>query len=87
MGTLAKRQYAQRQKPHVEFIQVLNEKQKRTFIKKGNLIQTELGPERRCPICGEYWPYDNDFFYDYKSACIACFSERKARYQEEKQCN
>jgi hypothetical protein len=77
-----KRNYTPRDKKHVDFATYITEKQMLSWVRNGTLQQTELGLERRCPICHDYWPYDNGFFYDYKSACIACFQERRERYRE-----
>lgn len=50
-------------------------------------IETELGTERRCTRCKEYWPEDREFFYtskrinratvDIQQPCKACFDEMK----------
>lgn len=45
-------------------------------------IMTDLGKEKRCARCGEYWPADKEFFYQLPdgrlhSYCHACFIERK----------
>ncbi len=44
---------------------------------------TELGEEKRCMSCGEYWPADNEFFEVMRSRrdgwsprCIACIRAR-----------
>lgn len=52
-------------------------------------IVTELGTEKRCPRCNEYWPADTDFFYSQKGKkdglhdwCKACYTAwREARYR------
>lgn len=45
-------------------------------------IYTELGCEKRCSACGEYYPLDNEFFYrkgskngkiKYTAQCKACY--------------
>jgi hypothetical protein len=43
---------------------------------------TELGPEKLCSKCNEYWPADKEFFYTNKKAkdglyhwCKACYAE------------
>lgn len=74
----AKRQYKPRIKQYVAFADALTARQLAFRLQRGTLKHTELGLERKCPICGEFWPYDNDFFYSYKSACIDCFQQRKA---------
>lgn len=47
-------------------------------------INTELGTEKRCTLCGDYYPLDTDFFYkngiwrgktQWRSHCKACFTE------------
>lgn len=50
------------------------------------LTTTELGVERRCNGCGEWWPLDGEFFHrnpkgigGYLGTCRACFSERRGR--------
>ena len=50
------------------------------------VINTELGTERRCTKCNEYWPEDSEFFYTsggkIQQPCKACYCElpsRKAR--------
>jgi hypothetical protein len=44
---------------------------------------TELGNEKRCLTCGEYWPADHEFFEPMRSSrdgltprCIACIKAR-----------
>jgi hypothetical protein len=44
---------------------------------------TELGEEKQCMCCGEYWPADVEFFAAQRSSkdglsprCIACIKER-----------
>lgn len=48
-------------------------------------IITELGKEKRCSGCNEYYPFDEEFFYkngykDYKqqwsALCRACYVEK-----------
>lgn len=52
--------------------------------------ETELGTERLCRGCGEWWPQDPEFYYmDRKGKvignCRACWSERTiARYWQRK---
>lgn len=45
--------------------------------------QTELGQEKRCMACGEYWPSDQEFFQAMRSSrdgltprCIACIKDK-----------
>lgn len=46
----------------------------------GRLIDTELGRERLCSACGEYWPDDAEFFFLTRGKptgnCKACFYEK-----------
>lgn len=42
-------------------------------IKK--LRQTELGIERLCARCKEWWPFDNEFFYPTIAWCKACWNQ------------
>ncbi|MDG9859399.1 hypothetical protein N5J48_04330 [Acinetobacter ursingii] len=58
--------------------------------KKPKLIQTELGTEKLCIECDEYWPLDSEFWFTYKNkpkkdgsisigyeaACKCCYSIR-----------
>lgn len=46
-------------------------------------IVTELGSEKRCMTCGEYWPADREFFEVMRSSrdgltprCIACIKAK-----------
>ena len=48
-------------------------------------INTELGKEKRCGNCNEYFPFDEEFFYkngfkkhkqQWSSFCIACYIEK-----------
>lgn len=50
------------------------------------LMETELGIERKCSKCGEWWPHDTEFYYadadglgGLTSRCRACFAERYGR--------
>lgn len=60
--------------------------------RKAKVTVTELGSERLCNTCGDYWPEDSEFFYIgrrngrkgtfVQQPCKACYSElpsRKAR--------
>lgn len=42
--------------------------------------RTELGIERRCTRCKDYWPEDTQFFHrhgkGFHSYCIACIADR-----------
>lgn len=55
----------------------------RRGIKSGLYRQTELGLEKRCSACGDYWPADPEFFYPkggrLASQCKACFREINGR--------
>lgn len=47
------------------------------------LAITELGEERQCRCCGEWWPHDAEFFGSdghggRNSWCLACIAEQKA---------
>mgnify|MGYP001572882745 CR=1 FL=1 len=55
-------------------------------MKAPTYILTELGREKRCPHCGEYWPADREFFWPRLSGpkagllrpwCHACEEEYK----------
>lgn len=50
---------------------------------KAGRKMTEIGPERRCSKCLEYWPDDAEFFYTKKrktqQPCKACYSELPSR--------
>lgn len=44
---------------------------------------TDIGQEKRCLTCGEYWPADGEFFEPTKKTrdrltarCIACIKEK-----------
>lgn len=44
--------------------------------------ETELGPEKRCTKCDEWWPADKEFFFTQRHSsdglfycCIACYYE------------
>jgi hypothetical protein len=46
-------------------------------------VITELGNEKRCRVCGEYWPTDHEFFEPMRSSrdgltqrCIACIKAK-----------
>jgi len=44
---------------------------------------TELGTERRCTKCGDYWPDDAEFFYTSRGKtqqpCKACYAQLPSR--------
>ena len=47
-------------------------------------IVTEIGSEKRCVSCGEYWPADTEFFEariatrdQLATRCIACAKEKR----------
>lgn len=50
---------------------------------KNARIVTELGYEKKCSTCGDFWPEDTEFFYwnapqnRYYAECIACYSQRR----------
>jgi hypothetical protein len=48
------------------------------------VVATELGVERKCRGCGEFWPLDTDFFSrqpggfrGFQAVCKACLSEQR----------
>jgi len=54
-----------------------------TFLYAPLKTITELGEEKRCLTCGEYWPADTEFFESQASSrdgltprCIACIRAR-----------
>lgn len=51
-----------------------------TLHEKDKLITTELGIERLCVLCCEYWPLDPEFFYKrgngFHSYCKSCVTQR-----------
>lgn len=47
---------------------------------------TEIGTERQCNGCGEWWPLDKEFYHrnyrgigGFLGTCRACFAERRGR--------
>ncbi len=50
-------------------------------LKSGRACITELGLEQRCPRCGEFWPWDTEFFGQtsdvtrLSSWCRGCLNE------------
>lgn len=51
-------------------------------MKKKKFIITELGKEKLCCACDEYWPANEEFFYKrgdvgLHSYCKACYQERR----------
>lgn len=56
----------------------------RTGVESGKYILTDLGLEKRCSMCGDYWPADSQFFgmrwsnneiNGLSSGCRACVVE------------
>lgn len=51
-----------------------------TYYPPCPVIETELGKERLCRGCDEYWPIDAEFWYYTRGKimgrCRACWSER-----------
>ena len=59
-------------------------------MKPPKFIETELGKEKLCIECQEYWPLDNEFWFTYRnkpnkhgertigyeSACKCCYADR-----------
>lgn len=62
----------------------------RMGLKSGKLMITSLGLERRCPQCGEFWPYDTEFFHlcgggaNLTGWCKACLSEHRRNKRNER---
>lgn len=60
---------------------VLTDQQRRLALRAGRLRETELGLEKRCSVCGDYWPADTEFFYakgaGLMSCCKACYVARR----------
>lgn len=56
-------------------------------LKNGTYIETELGIEKRCTQCGQFWPVDDEFYFAQvdkgieraTSCCKACYLERYNR--------
>ena len=51
-------------------------------LKKGKFLYDEGMLEKRCSICGDYWPADTEFFYtDTKAGlhpnCKACYDHNR----------
>jgi len=50
---------------------------------KTEIIWTaHIGPEKRCALCGEFWPLDKEFFNRkgeryWHSYCRSCMTERR----------
>lgn len=44
---------------------------------------TDLGPEKYCPRCDDWWPADREFFWETKGklfyCCKACYHEMDRR--------
>jgi hypothetical protein len=53
-----------------------------------NKKETELGVERLCTKCADYWPDDAQFFYlksgKTQQPCKACFAELPSRLARKK---
>lgn len=49
---------------------------------KHRLRDTELGPEKYCNKCGEWWPADTEFFYADKGDPTGLFHCCKTCYEE-----
>ena len=52
-------------------------------------METELGTERLCTWCGEWWPQDEEFWYFQKGGavmgrCKACWSDWKRQERRRK---
>lgn len=47
-----------------------------------NRKRTELGPEKQCTDCNEWWPDDAEFFFSagrgtLMTQCKACYTQRR----------
>ena len=58
-------------------------------LKRGTVIFTEIGREKSCASCGEFWPADSEFYLsDYKrsdglsSWCKGCLLASKRKQRE-----
>lgn len=55
----------------------------KTGIKKGlnsvaeQRLDEDGQPEKKCWICGDWWPADTEFYYPGFAQCKACYLERK----------
>ena len=49
---------------------------------KAVVIETDLGRERRCAKCEDYWPDDREFFRYQANKCNACFLEWYAGWRK-----
>lgn len=75
------------------FSPVLNREELVKRLRQGRACLTELGLEQRCPHCGEFWPWDSEFFGltgqqdRLQSWCRSCMNEmyrvRRARLKEQ----
>lgn len=49
-------------------------------VRSGKFVVTEIGLEKLCTLCGDYWPADTQFFYPkagkLSSECKACAAEK-----------
>lgn len=60
---------------------------------KPRIIQTELGTEKYCTRCDDYWPLDSEFFYwnssknSYECWCIACYRDWRRKKEDERNKN
>ena len=56
-------------------------------------IETELGIEKRCTVCQEFWPEDDEFYYfsrsdnRYYAECKACYSDRRVKDRQKQKQN
>lgn len=56
-------------------------------IASGQYRETDIGTEKRCTRCGEFWPVDTDFYSSQRtngterasSHCRACLADRYKR--------
>ncbi|WP_318515000.1 hypothetical protein ACN08P_11310 [Photobacterium leiognathi subsp. mandapamensis] len=68
----------------------LTDKQLAKGIAVGKFTITELGIEKKCTMCGEWYPFDDEFYQPYfkkaesrfyvKAECKACCTERHRKH-------
>jgi hypothetical protein len=53
-------------------------------VSSGRFAFTELGLEKRCSVCGEYFPADTEFFYaqNYRPEGLSCGCKACSRENE-----
>ncbi|KUJ73909.1 hypothetical protein AVO42_00365 [Thiomicrospira sp. XS5] len=50
-------------------------------IEKGKYQMTNLGLEKQCSHCKEFWPADSEFFYPQKGKGLHCYCKACYRYK------